>query len=116
MATHNITGAQGEDMAENYFTERNYTILHRNWRYKNAEVDIIATKNKCLHFIEVKTLHKTYNDPEFNVNNKKLTKLKEAAEGYLYKNPQWKIIQFDVLAITLHYNCPTEYYLIEDVY
>ncbi len=116
MAEHNLTGAAGEDLAEKYFTDRGYKILHRNWRYKNAEVDIIATKNKCLHFIEVKTLHKSYNDPEFNVNGKKLAKIKEAAEGYLFYNPQWKIIQLDVLAITLFYEKETEFFLIEDVF
>jgi putative endonuclease len=39
-----------------------------------------------------------------------------AAEEYQYLNPQWKFIQFDVLAITLRYNESPEFYLIDDVY
>ena len=42
--------------------------------------------------------------------------LKTAAEEYQYKNPQWKYLQFDVLAITIVYGVPREYFLIEDVY
>ena len=42
--------------------------------------------------------------------------LKIAAEEYQYQNPQWKYLQFDVLAITIEYGMATEYFLIEDVY
>jgi len=39
-----------------------------------------------------------------------------AAEEYLYQNPQWQRIQFDILAITILNNKIPEYFLIEDVY
>jgi putative endonuclease len=42
--------------------------------------------------------------------------LKIAAEEYQYRNPQWKYLQFDVLAITIINGKPVEYFLIEDVY
>ena len=42
--------------------------------------------------------------------------MKNCAEEYQYNNPQWKFLQFNVLAITMHYNEPIEYFLIEDVY
>ena len=39
----------------------------------------------------------------------------KAADAFLYQNPQYQLIQFDILAITLDNNEP-EYFLIEDVY
>jgi Holliday junction resolvase-like predicted endonuclease len=42
--------------------------------------------------------------------------LKRAASAYLEANPQWKKIQFDVIAITLKQQTATEIFLIEDVY
>lgn len=112
-----VTGNKGEDMAVDYLTAKGYSILHRNWRFKNWEVDIIANKGKFLHFIEIKTrTSSTYGKPEESITKKKMDNLMNAAEEYQYQNPEWKFIQFDVLAITLIYNSPAELYLIEDVY
>jgi len=112
-----VTGNKGEDMAVDYLIAHGYTILHRNWRFKSWEVDIIANKGKFLHFIEIKTRSSSaYGKPEESISKKKIDNLMNAAEEYQYQNPQWKFIQFDVLAITLRYNGPAEFYMIEDVY
>lgn len=112
-----VTGNKGEDMAEDYLKARGYIILNRNWRFKHWEVDIIASKGKFLHFIEVKTRSSSaYGKPEDSISKSKMDNLLNAAEEYQYLNPQWKFIQFDVLAITLVYNQPAEFYMIEDVY
>lgn len=117
MATHNTTGQIGEALAANWFINKGYTILHQNWRYKNLEVDIIASKQQMLHFIEVKsTTTIQYGHPENNVSPKKITNLINASAQYLYLYPQWQRIQFDVLAITMLANTEIAYYLIEDVY
>ena len=50
------------------------------------------------------------------MSHKKMNMLKTAAEEYQYKHPQWKYVQFDVLAITLQNDIAIEYFLIEDVY
>jgi putative endonuclease len=115
MAKHNIIGIQGEAMAATYFLENNYQILHKNWRYSKYEVDIIATKNNTLHFIEVKTRKQNKNGyPEEAVTKAKMTFLQNAAEAFLYQYPNWQRIQFDVLAITL---LPQpQYFLLEDVF
>jgi putative endonuclease len=116
MAQHNITGKQGEELAAIYLEEHGYTLLHKNWRHKNWEVDIIACRNNRLHIIEVKTRKSTiFGHPEDNMSNGKMQYLINAAEEYLYANPQWKQLQFDILAITI-LNDVAEYFLIEDVY
>ena len=117
MASHNDTGKNGEDLAANWFEEKGYTILHKNWRHRNLEVDIIATKNTMLHFIEVKAAKTLkFGNPEDKVSQKKIRNLINASEEYLFQNPQWQRIQFDVLSITMIKNTVTEYFLIEDVY
>ena len=117
MASHNDTGKTGEDLAAVWFEEKAYTILHRNWRHKKFEVDIISTKNNVLHFIEVKAVTTLkFGNPEDKVSEKKIRNLINASEEYLFQNPQWQRIQFDVLSITMIKNSAVEYFLIEDVY
>ncbi len=116
MAQHNITGSKGEDMAAKFLLNKGYSILERNWRYKNWETDIIASRNTVLHFFEVKTRQSTiYGYPEDGVSRRKIKNLMGAAEEYLLSHPVWKRIQFDILAILLEKNKAPEYFLIEDV-
>ena len=116
MAHHNLTGSLGEEMAEKYLVGKGYTILHRNWRHKNWETDIIASKNSRLHFIEVKTRRTTtFGHPEEDVNRKKVKNLMGAAEEFLLLYPNWKRIQYDILSITMEKYKQPEFFLIEDV-
>ena len=117
MAGHNTTGSTGETMAAKYLIENGFTLLHQNWRHSHWEVDIIASKENILHFIEVKTRRtKKFGHPEEAVSKKKIRNLLNASEEYLYQSPQWKRIQFDILAITILKNAPVEFFFIEDVY
>ena len=117
MASHNDTGKAGEVLAAAYFESRGYFILHKNWRHKNLETDLIAERNGMLHFIEVKTITTLkFGHPEEKVSTKKIRHLINAAEEFLYQYPQWKRVQFDVLAVTMLKNKEPEYFLIEDVY
>ncbi|MFM2359817.1 MAG: hypothetical protein RLY16_1810 [Bacteroidota bacterium] len=116
MAKHIQTGKRGEALGCNWLKLHNYEIINRNWRTGNWEIDVIAHKNKTLHFIEIKTRKASRGlHPEENVSYKKLQNMLFAAEVYLYENPQWTKIQFDILAITFSAKQPIEYYLIEDI-
>jgi putative endonuclease len=50
-------GKYGEDVAVTYLKKIGYTILDRNFRLRNGEIDIIAIdkKEQTLVFVEVKT-------------------------------------------------------------
>jgi putative endonuclease len=48
------TGRKAETAARVYLEMRGFKILEQNWRRPRAEVDIIATKDGTLHFVEVK--------------------------------------------------------------
>ena len=116
MAMHNQTGKDGEVLAVEWLVIKGYNILHKNWRHGNWEIDIIASKEKRLHIIEVKTrTSKKFGYPEENMGSKKMQYLINAAEEYMYQHPQWQQLQFDILAITITLQ-EVEYFLIEDVY
>lgn len=111
------TGQLGEDIAAVYLTGKGYTIIERNWRFKHWEVDIIASYNRKLHFVEVKTRNSMrFGKPEESIMREKMKHLRNAAEVYQYQYPEWKYLQFDVIAITLVNGIAKEIYLIEDVY
>jgi putative endonuclease len=117
MSHHLQTGKIGENLAWDYLVNHGYAILETNWRHSHWEIDIIVSKNNTLHFFEIKTRRsKKFGLPEEKVGNKKIQYLINAAEQYLYLNPQWKRIQFDILAILLIKNEPPAILLIEDVH
>ena len=117
MNNNKETGNLGEEIATKFLTEKGFTVLHRNWRFSHWEVDIIVSKDHKLHIIEVKTRHTTkYGQPEESIKKDKMKALKNAAEAYLNLHPQWKYIQFDVVAIMLWNDEPKEIFLIEDIY
>ena len=117
MAQHIDLGKQGEQFAEDYLRQRNYTILQRNWRHSHYEIDIIALKNEVLHFVEVKLRSsKNYGLPEEHVSKKKFKFLTQAADEFLFLHPEHKHVQFDILAITTLPGTETEFFFIEDVF
>lgn len=117
MASHNELGKEGEELAAQWLIAKGYTLLHRNWRYSYHEIDIIATKGKFLHFIEVKARKaSSLGNPEDSVTRKKFKYLKKAADEFLYLNPGHNWIQYDILSITLQKNGTADYFLLEDVF
>ncbi len=111
------TGNKGEDLTTNWLIEKGFEIIARNYRFKHSEVDIIASKNNILHFVEVKTrTNAAFGLPEESIDEKKMNALKKAASAFIEENEQWKNIQFDVMAITLSKNNTPEFFFIEDVF
>jgi putative endonuclease len=111
------TGQLGEALAAEYLVKQGFVILERNWRFKQWEVDIIASKAGLLHFVEVKTrTSHRFGKPEESITREKMKHMRNVAEEYQYKHPEWKYIQFDVLAITLVNEEAKEIFMINDVY
>lgn len=111
------TGQDGEDLACTYLISKGYSIIVRNWRFRHWEADIIAAKNGRLHFIEVKTRYSLrYDRPEESITREKMNHLRNIAREYQYRHPEWKYVQFDVVAITLVNHQAREIFMIEDVY
>jgi putative endonuclease len=115
MPSHNKIGADGENLADEWLKKRGYEILHRNWRHSHYEIDIIATRNSWLHIVEVKCRNASpFGYPEDSVTKKKFKHLQRAADQFLFLNPGYKWIQYDILSITLHQHKEPEYFMLED--
>lgn len=103
-------------MAGSWLVKNGFDILHQNWRHGHWEVDLIASKDGVLHFIEIKTRRsRKFGFPEEDVSKKKIINLMNASEEFVLQNTGWKQIQFDILSITLLKNEAPEYFFIEDV-
>ena len=117
MALHLKTGEEGENLAREWLRERGYEILHRNWRHRHYEIDIIAMKDKKLHFVEVKCRKSDrFGNPEESVTKRKFKNLQRAADEFLFLYPGHKWIQYDILSIIMHRNKEADYFLLEDVF
>lgn len=100
MTTKRI-GDKGEHQAAKFLTEKGYTILERNYRYKRAEVDIVAQLDNLLVFVEVKTRKNAlFGYPEQFVDPKKVDLLQQAATAYQESTNWHDDIRFDIIAIT----------------
>jgi len=102
MDNTNTIGHKCEEIAKNYLLDEGYEILEKNWRYSRAEIDIIAKKNNCLIFIEVKARNSLYYGlPEEMVDEQKQHLVFGAAQRYMEKiNYDWEI-RFDIISIHL---------------
>lgn len=100
MASHNELGIHGEQHAVNYLQSKNYRILERNWRYRKAEIDIIAQKKDTLAVVEVKTRSTAdFGNPQDFVNQKKIKMLVEAVNEYVIQRDLDVEVRFDIIAI-----------------
>ncbi|WP_111706937.1 YraN family protein [Lutibacter citreus] len=105
MATHNELGEKGEQLAVNFLLKKGYKILERNWRFKKAEVDIIALKDSILVPVEVKTRTSNYfGNPQDFVNHKKIQLLVEAINQYVVSKDLDVEVRFDIIAIIKNKN------------
>jgi putative endonuclease len=96
------TGLEGEDIAAGFLEAMGYTILHRNWRFKWHEVDIIARDGDIIVFAEVKTRSSgVFGQPEAFVDDRKISSLLQAAEEFLQRFDEPTELRFDIVAVTL---------------
>ncbi|MCD6452765.1 MAG: YraN family protein [Dehalococcoidales bacterium] len=98
------TGILGEKLAQNFLKKRGYYIRETNYRCPYGEVDIIATRNDYLVFIEVRTKKSLqFGSPEESVTQAKKERLKATAQHYQQNHDNlpslWRI---DFVAVELN--------------
>jgi putative endonuclease len=94
-------GKWGEDAAARHLEAHGYRVLDRNYHTSHGELDIVASLDGVLVFVEVKTRSShSFAYPEDSVNLRKQAHLLSAAQDYLQSHPEcpdnWR---FDVIAI-----------------
>ena len=117
MAKHHLLGTTGEKIAANYLQSKGFSILERNYRYKKAEIDLIARKDKLLLFVEIKTRSSDkFGFPEEFVNNRKMELFLMAAEEYVFQNNWNYDIRFDIVSVLASSNGNFSIHHIEDAF
>ncbi|MBI4645275.1 MAG: YraN family protein [Bacteroidia bacterium] len=100
MINHYELGRKGEEIAQEYLSEKRYTILEKNWRYYKNEIDLIAMKDDKIIFVEVKCRTSDYFEhPWEAVKKKKQKSIIKAADAYIKKNDINKEARFDIISI-----------------
>jgi putative endonuclease len=94
-------GRYAETQATAWLEKRGYTILQRNYRTRAAEVDIIASMDGILAFVEVKArANAAYGLPCEAVTLRKQTRIAQAAQSWLYEQDlSDSYARFDVIEI-----------------
>lgn len=87
-------------MAATHLEAKGYAIRARNWRCRWGEVDIIAEKDGCLTFVEVKTRRGGL--PEDQISPQKARRLVRLVYAYLDTHELDDIdLSIDVVAVEL---------------
>lgn len=101
-----VLGQSGEELAVRYLMLNGYVILHRNFRCRIGEIDIIASKDDVLTFVEVKTRNSILAGfPAEAVTFAKQQKIRRVAQYYLLVEGLLNnipILSFDVIEIVKH--------------
>ena len=106
------TGELGENIAVKFLMKHGYSILERNYTKKWGEIDIIAVKDKRMHFVEVKSVARgslqtegnlDHHRPEDNMHPWKLKRLSRTIQTYILSRKigdetEWQV---DLLVVFL---------------
>ena len=84
-------GQAGERRAEDYLKSLGFEIVFRRFRIRGGEIDLIAAREGCLYFIEVKfRLSPRYGDPFEAVTPYKIKFLRRTAEFFLLRHREFR--------------------------
>ena len=109
---HLETGRLGEDLVVKFLKNNGFSIVDRNYRQKQGEIDIIARQGSLWHFVEVKTVtqkgsvtRERFSDyePEDNIHLWKRQRLAKTIEIYLLAK-HLEEVDWQVDAISVYLN------------
>ncbi len=90
-------GNFAEDRAVDYLQALGFLVIDRNYYSRFGEIDIIATKDEVLHFVEVKSGEY---DPIYQITPSKLSKVQKTAQIYMSKKRLDMDFCIDALIVT----------------
>ncbi len=109
MRARDAVGRFGEQVAAASLIESGLTIVDRNWRCCDGEIDIVAIDRGVLAIIEVKTRSSTaFGDPAQAVTRAKAARLRRLAARWLTDRRQsisaeyWPEVRFDVVCVLVN--------------
>ena len=95
-------GAKGEKLAAKFLKRKGYRIIHRNYKCKLGEIDIVAEQDRTIVFVEVKTRRtQEFGPPQYAITAAKKGQISRVAMFYIRDR---KLVdqscRFDVIGIT----------------
>ena len=98
-------GRKGERAAVRFLKKQNYKILARNWSFGRYELDIVAQKDGCIVFVEVRGRSENcFQNGYYSVNYKKKAALRKAVNAFLKHHRKANTYRFDIISIDWHAN------------
>jgi putative endonuclease len=94
-------GNEAESLAAKYLQEQGYIIVQRNFYSRFGEIDIIASRDAVLHFVEVKS-GEDYELAIQNITPVKLSRIIKTANVYMKKNAFEGDFMLDAIIVTPH--------------
>ena len=88
MAAHNELGQWGEQVAAEYLENKGWRILHKDWKYKHKDIDIVCVDHttNTIVFVEVKTRStREWGEPYEAITLQKKNNIMNAATVYLHE-------------------------------
>ena len=83
-------GARGEEIVATHLQSLGATIIAKNWRIREGEIDIVARLEGELLFVEVKTRTSTrYGHPLEAIDREKAHRLQRLALAWIAMNDMW---------------------------
>ena len=80
-------GLDGENLASDFLVRKGYKIISKNFHSRFGEIDLVATDNKTLVFVEVKMRsNNLFGTPLEAITYSKLEKLKKTALYFITLN------------------------------
>lgn len=102
MAKHNELGKKGEQLAVSFLENKGYRILHTNWTFDKAELDIIAENSEFVVFVEVKTRSTdVFGSPAESVTLAKQKHLLKTIEAWFDESGCTKEARIDIISIVI---------------
>jgi putative endonuclease len=92
-------GNLAEDRACKFLDENGFMIVERNFYSRFGEIDIIASKDEVLHFVEVKS-GLDFESAIQNITPKKLSRLFKTGDVYIKKNSLDVNFMYDAIVVT----------------
>ena len=87
MVKHNTDGQKAEEAVAEYLKQNGYKVLDKNWKTPKCEIDIVAKKDKCIYFVEVKYRSKSGQGDGFEyITSAKQRQMSYAAEIWVSQN------------------------------
>ena len=101
MAAKDVLGRRGETIAERYLLAAGMSIVDKNWRCPQGEIDLVARDGDELVFVEVKTRSGVaFGHPLESITATKLARLRRLAAAWCEAHPgNHDRIRIDAVAV-----------------